>query len=258
MAGAGWFTPSLQLEVLFKSMAAGLSGRLVVSGPRQHEGMATSAVREARRPEISLPGLRPFEGRGLEPDGDYDGVRFEGLDLSGTDGAGARFLDVGMYRCALDEARLGRLRLIDSVLEGVWGVGTQLAGSELRDVELRDARLGGTRMHGARLNRVLVRGGKFDFLNLRQAGLTDVTFEGCVLNEPDFGGASLERVAFRDCVLRRAEFNQVRLKDVDLRGVTELDLATGVDRLAGATITPEQLVDLAPAFAAHLGVRVEP
>ncbi|MBQ0868493.1 pentapeptide repeat-containing protein [Streptomyces sp. RK75] len=220
--------------------------------------MATSAVRGARRPEISLPELRPFEGQGLEPDGDYDGVRFEGLDLSGTDGSGATFLDVGVYRCALDEARLGRLRVIDSVLEGVWGVGARLAGAELRDVELRDARLGGVQLHGARLNRVLVRGGKIDFLNLRQAKLTDVTFEGCVLNEPDFSGASLERVAFRDCALRRAEFNQVRLKDVDLRGATELELATGVDRLAGAVISPGQLMDLAPAFAAQIGVRVEP
>ncbi|MET9863288.1 pentapeptide repeat-containing protein [Streptomyces smyrnaeus] len=219
--------------------------------------MATSAVRGARRPQISLPELRPFEGQGLEPDGDYDGVRFEGLDLSGTDGSGATFLDVGVYRCALDEARLGRLRVIDSVLEGVWGVGTRLAGAELRDVEVRDARLGGVQLHGARLNRVLVRGGKIDFLNLRQAKLTDVTFEGCVLSEPDFSGASLERVVFRDCALRRAEFNQVRLKDVDLRGATELELVTGVDRLAGAVISPGQLMDLAPAFAAQIGVRVE-
>ncbi|MEU2085170.1 pentapeptide repeat-containing protein [Streptomyces albus] len=219
--------------------------------------MATSAVREARRPSIVLPELRPFEGRGLEPDGDYDGVRFEGLDLSGTEGGGATFLDVGMYRCALDEAALGRTRFIDSVLEGVWGVGTKLADAELRDVELRDARLGGVQLHGARLNRVLVRGGKIDCLNLRQASLTDVTFEECVLSEPDFSGASLERVTFRDCVLRRAELHQVRLKDVDLRGATELDVAVGVEHLAGAVITMGQLMDLAPALAAQIGLRVE-
>ncbi|MFF8284991.1 pentapeptide repeat-containing protein [Streptomyces albus] len=219
--------------------------------------MATSAVREARRPSIVLPELRPFEGRGLEPDGDYDGVRFEGLDLSGTEGSGATFLDVGMYRCALDEAALGRTRIIDSVLEGVWGVGTKLAGAELRDVELRDARLGGVQLHGARLNRVLVRGGKIDCLNLRQASLTDVTFEECVLSEPDFSGASLERATFLDCVLRRAELHQVRLKDVDLRGATELDVAVGVEHLAGAVITMDQLMDLAPALAAQIGLRVE-
>ncbi|MFG3254425.1 pentapeptide repeat-containing protein [Streptomyces sp. NPDC048172] len=222
-----------------------------------------AGVREARRPEIGLPELRPYEGHegrggaGLEPDGDYDGVGFEDLDLGGAEAAGATFLDCGIYHCGLDEAGLERARVLDSVLDGVWGVGTRLAGAELRDVELRDARLGGTQLHGARLNRVLVRGGKADFLNLRQAKLRDVTFEGCVLVEPDFGGAVLERVTFVDCVLRRAEFGQVTLKDVDLRGVTELEIATGVDRLAGAVISPAQLMELAPAFAAQIGVRVE-
>ncbi|MDJ1137854.1 pentapeptide repeat-containing protein [Streptomyces iconiensis] len=216
-----------------------------------------SVEREARRPEINLPELRTYEGQGLEPDGDYDGLRFEDLDLGGEDGAGATFLDCGIYRCALGETALGRARMLDSVLEGVSGVGTRMENCELRDVELRDARLGGTQMHGARLNRVLVRGGKIDFLNLRQAKLTDVTFEGCVLVEPDFGGARLERVTFRDCVLRRAELHQAQLKDVDLRGVTELDIATGLDRLAGAVISPDQLMELAPAFAAQIGVRVE-
>ncbi|OEV19392.1 hypothetical protein AN219_27795, partial [Streptomyces nanshensis] len=76
---------------------------------------------------------------------------------------------------------------------------------------------------------------------------TDVTFEGCVLDEPDFAGAALERVTFRDCTVRRAELREVRLKDVDLRGATELDIASGVERLAGATITPGQLMELAPA-----------
>ncbi len=66
-------------------------------------------------------------------------------------------------------------------------------------------------------------------------------------------------MTFRDCTVRRAELREVRLKDVDLRGgATELDIASGVERLAGATITPGQLMELAPAFAARIGVRVEP
>ncbi|MEV0261110.1 pentapeptide repeat-containing protein [Streptomyces sp. NPDC050617] len=106
--------------------------------------MAKTVKREAQRPDITLPKLRTYEGRGLQPDGDYDGLRFEDLDLGGTDGAGATFLDCGVYRCGLDEAGLGRARLLDSVLEGISGVGTRLEGAELRDVELRDARLGST------------------------------------------------------------------------------------------------------------------
>ncbi len=215
-------------------------------------------VKAARRPEVRLPGLAVWEGGELEPDGDYDGLEFADLDLTGQEGVGARFMDCALRRCALDEAGLAKARFLDSVLDGVRGVGTDLAGASLRDVELVDARLGGVQMHGAVLERVVVRGGKIDYLNLREARLRDVVFEGCVLVEPDFAGAVLERVEFRDSVVRGADFGGVRMSDVDLRGVAELTLARGLAGLAGAVISPAQLLDLAPAMAAQLGVRVLP
>ncbi len=106
------------------------------------------------------------------------------------------------------------------------------------------------------LERVVVRGGKIDYLNLREARLKDVVFEGCVLSEPDFGGAQLVRVEFGDCVLKRADFSAARMESVDLRAVAELDIAgawTGWRR----GDQPAQLMELAPAFAAQIGVRVE-
>ncbi|MFF7298462.1 pentapeptide repeat-containing protein [Streptomyces sp. NPDC008265] len=214
------------------------------------------SVKTARRPEVRLPELAPWAGGELEPDGDYDGVEFADLDLAGQEGLGARFMDCAVRRCALDEAGLAKARILDSVLEGVRGVGTDLSGAALRDVEVVDARLGGVQMHGAVLERVVVRGGKIDFLNLRKARLKDVVFEGCVLVEPDFGGAVLERVQFVDCVLRGVDFSGVRMADVDLREAAELGIARGVESLAGAVISPAQLFELAPALAVQLGVRV--
>ncbi|NJP51410.1 pentapeptide repeat-containing protein [Streptomyces sp. SBST2-5] len=216
-----------------------------------------TGVKGARRPELRLPALERFEGSGLEPDGDYDGLEFREADLSGQDGGGARFMDCALTGCALDETRLSRARILDSVLAGVRGVGTGLAEATLRDVELTDARLGGTQLHGAVLERVLVRGGKIDFLNLRAARLRDVVFEGCVLVEPDFGGARLERVEFVDCALKGVDLTGATLTDVDLRGVASLEIAGGVDRLAGAVISTGQLLDLAPLLAGQLGIRVE-
>ncbi|MGW5972975.1 pentapeptide repeat-containing protein [Streptomyces sp. NPDC055186] len=216
-----------------------------------------AGVKAARRPEVRLPVLERYEGGGLEPDGDYDGLEFRELDLSGEDGAGARFMDCAVTGCALDEARLSRARVLDSVLAEVRGVGTDLTGATLRDVEVTDARLGGTQLHGAVLERVLVRGGKIDFLNLRSARLRDVVFEGCVLVEPDFGGARLERVEFVDCALKGVDLSGATLTDVDLRGAASLEIARGVDRLAGAVISTGQLLDLAPVLAGELGIRVE-
>lgn len=216
------------------------------------------SVKAARRPELRLPELTVWEGPELEPDGDYDGLEFADLDLAGQEGVGARFMDCAVRRCALDEAGLAKARILDSVLEGVRGVGTDLSGASLRDVELVDARLGGVQLHGAVLERVLVRGGKIDCLNLRKARLRDVVFEGCVLVEPDFGDAVLERVEFRDCALRGADFSGVRMTDVDLREASVVEIARGIDALAGAVISPAQLFDLAPALASQLGVRVVP
>ncbi|MFJ4692861.1 pentapeptide repeat-containing protein [Streptomyces sp. NPDC088766] len=214
-------------------------------------------VKAARRPEVRLPPLEPYDSGGLEPDGDYDGLEFCESDLSGQDGGGARFMDCALSACVLDGTRLHHARLLDSVLTGIRGVGTDLAEVTLRDVELVDARLGGTQMHGAVLERVLIRGGKIDFLNLRQARLRDVVFQGCVLIEPDFAGARLERVEFVDCALKAADFTAATLRDTDLRGATELGIAGGLDRLSGAVISTGQLLDLAPVLAAELGIRVE-
>ncbi|QEV18793.1 pentapeptide repeat-containing protein [Streptomyces alboniger] len=217
---------------------------------------AAGVVKEARRAEVRLPPLRPFEGGELEPDGDYDGLEFGGLDLGAQDGGGALFMDCALVGCGIGETRLSRARFVDSVLTEPRGVGTDLVEASMRDVEVVDARLGGVQLHGSVLERVVVRGGKLDYLNLRKARLRDVIFEGCVLVEPDFGLASLERVEFRDCVVRGADFSGVRMKDVDLRAAGELGIARGVGSLAGAVISPEQLIELAGGFAAEVGVRV--
>lgn len=214
-------------------------------------------VRAVRRPQVRLPELRPYDGAELEPEGDYDGLECVDADWVGQSARGARFMDCALRRCALDETVLSRARFIDSVLDGLRGVGTDLSQASLRDVELTDARLGGTQLHGAVLERVVVRGGKIDFLNAREAKLRDVAFEGCVLVDADFSGAALERVTFDDCTVIRVDFTRARMTDVDLRGAVRLDIARGIDRLSGAVISAPQLMDLAPAFAAQVGVRVE-
>ena len=49
--------------------------------------------------------LEPFDGR-LEPDGDYEGLAFDHLDLAGQDAGHARFMDCALTGCNLDGASL--------------------------------------------------------------------------------------------------------------------------------------------------------
>lgn len=65
------------------------------------------------------------------------------------------------------------------------------------------------------------------------------------------------------CWARRRHFvaitssTGVTLKDVGLRGAASLEIARGVERLAGAVVSVSQLLDLAPVLAVRLGIRVE-
>jgi len=96
---------------------------------------------------------------------------------------------------------------------------------------------------------------KLDAVNFRGAALIDVVFTDCLLREVDFGGAKLTRVRFPGCTFEEADFSRAKLADVDLRGA-RLHFKAGLDALRGATIDGGQLVELAPALAAHLGLKI--
>lgn len=206
--------------------------------------------------ELTLPPLERFEGE-LAVEGDYDAVEFRGLDLTGQRGSRARFLDCGLLDCRLDDVQLRGTRFGDCLLQDLQAVSLDLADSTWRDCVLRRGRFGALTAHGASMMRLRVIGAKIDFVNLRDAQLTDVSFEGCQVAELDLGGAELSRVSFAGCRIEQLDVSGARLDEVDLSRA-ELHLIAGVASLAGAVISEAQLADLAPVFAGHLGVRVVP
>ena len=212
-------------------------------------------ARAPRPIEVSLPDLEPFPGGELAAGEDYDALDLRGLDLSGQVGRDARFLECALTDCRLDETDLRGARLSDCVLTGVQGVAPDLSATTWFEVEVREPRLAAVQAHGADLRRVAFRGGRIDYLNLRGASLHEVRFEGCLLREVDFAEATLVDVTFEGCQLVEADFSRARLDRVDLSGA-ELRDPKGVTSLSGATIGHTQLFDLAPAFAAQLGLTV--
>jgi len=59
----------------------------------------------------------------LQPEEDYDGLVFQGLDLTDARAAGARFLECVVDGCDLTGAALAGSRWADSSLTGVRGSG---------------------------------------------------------------------------------------------------------------------------------------
>jgi uncharacterized protein YjbI with pentapeptide repeats len=195
-----------------------------------------------------------FDGD-LEPDEDYEGLRFADATFDDAAAGGCHFLDCSFANASFNGGRLRKGRFTDVTLGKVRFVATDLAETGWQDAVLEGCALAGVQAFSSALRRVTFRGGKLDSVNFRSSVLTDVTFEDCVLHEVDFGGATLRRVKFGGSTLTGADFTKVTCTDVDLRDAS-LDITAGYDSLRGATIDSAQLVALAPYLARHLGITV--
>jgi uncharacterized protein YjbI with pentapeptide repeats len=203
--------------------------------------------------------LRRYDGP-LETEGDYDTVHIDGREFTGgagNDAGGARFLESAVTDCVLDGTGLRKARMNDLWLSGTRLTGATLAESTWLDSALVGCSLAGVEAFSAVLHRVVLRRCKLDSVNLRGATLREVVFEDCVLRDVDFGEARFDRVAFPGSRIERARLGRAQLKRTDLRGAVAVELADGYDALRGAVISSAQLLDLAPALAAALGITVK-
>lgn len=198
--------------------------------------------------------MEPYRGA-LEREGYYDDLELDGLDLTGQDAREARFLDCALHGCVLDDVRLAGAHLVDTSLVEVRAATLDVPRAEWRDVSVTDCRLGAVRAFAGELLRVTITGGKIDYLNLRDATIRELRLVGVTIGDLDLAGARARDVVVQDCRVRRLDLTNARLTDVDLRGA-DLSEIDGLVGLAGATISEEQLVSLAPALAAQLGVLV--
>ncbi len=162
-------------------------------------------------------------------------------------------------RC--DGLRIPGARLTRLVARTTWWEDCDLSNCDCADATLREtvvrrSRLTGLAMPQGSLRDVLFENCKLDLANFRFARLERVTFRTCVLGDADFSGSTQRDCRYQDCDMRAAQFSQVTLRDVDLRG-SRLEGIGGLAGMRGARISNEQLLELAPALAAQLGLRVE-
>lgn len=169
----------------------------------------------------------------------------------------------------------GRRRFGSSLLSGVtaraWTApGASLAGSVLErlelvalsapesgwwNVEVKQCRIGSAELYDSNWRGVRFSRCKLGYVNLRGARLTDVEFSDCVITDLDLGHATASRLAFPGTRIDRLDGTGSRLADVDLRGARLADVGN-IEGLRGASISLEQLLDLAPALAERLGIRL--
>ena len=93
-----------------------------------------------------------------------------------------------------------------------------------------------------------------NLLDLRGATLVNVVFEDCVIDELDLSGAEVRTMRLPGTTIGTLTVEEARLDGLDLTGGRIARARVG--SLRGATVTPAQLLDLAPLLAAHLGIEV--
>lgn len=192
----------------------------------------------------------------LEPDADLDGMVFRGLDLQGRDASRARFLDCEVDDCDLEGVVLDGARVLDSTWRAVRAGALRAPSSTWRDVTLTDVRIGALTAFASTWTRATVVGGKIDYLDLRESTVEELRLENVTLGDLDLSHARVQRLVVVDCDVRRLDTTQSRLAACDLRGA-RLRVLEGVGGLGGATVTRDQLLDLAPLLAHHVGLVVE-
>lgn len=203
---------------------------------------------------IDLPDLTPFDG-GLQPDGDYDALDFDGLDLSGQRAYRARLTQSRIHDCDLDAVDLRDGLIAECVFDLINAGTLNTAGANWRDVRLQQVRIGSLQAFDATLTRVIARNARLDFVNLRAAKLHDVRFEKCTISDLDLGSATARRVSFADCRIDRVDCFHADLEHVDF-SESHIETFDDIGHLRGAVINPAQVVALAPAMASHLGLTV--
>ncbi|MGW5753597.1 pentapeptide repeat-containing protein [Nocardia rhamnosiphila] len=206
-----------------------------------------------------LPFANLLEPAGaIAREGEYDCLRFDDAVLTAPDAAHTVFDQCTFRPVQVDGGSLRGARFTEAWLHGMRITGTDLADAAWMDAEIVEGAWSGVEASGTELRRVEFHNCKLDSINFRGAALTKVRFVDCVLRHVDFGGATLNEVDFAGSEISALVVRDARLTKVDFRGAQALRVAEGVTALRGAIVTPDQLLDLAPAFAASVGLLVQP
>lgn len=168
--------------------------------------------------------------------------------------------DVRLQRCRIIGVSLAGtlfngLELRDIIGTALDAVGARMPKATLTRVELHDCRLSGLDLAEATLRHVRFVGCRLDGVNLRMADAESIRFDDCDLRDTDFGQAKLRDVRFSGSRLVGVDFSNARCERVSLCGA-RVERITGTTGLRGTTIGVDQVLPLAPAVFADLGITI--
>jgi len=205
-----------------------------------------------------MPQLEPviLTNQNFLSDKEYFDTAFEGA-LSPLHAA----YSVRLHDCVITSADFTGVKLIKMHASAVTAnhtsfVGTNFSECSLDSTTFTMCRLTGTIFSESNLEDCTFKDSALNMTLFRFTSLKNVKFIGCNLLHADFLEAKMKNVTFEKCTLEETDFSHAKLTNVDLSGST-LKSIRGIASLKGAIISSEQLMSLAPALVAELGISIK-
>jgi uncharacterized protein YjbI with pentapeptide repeats len=225
-------------------------------GCRRQLTMPQLSKRDPRAPRLGLNLKRPDVAEEVFVD---EAVN-EGLCLEGIRLADIHAEKVALKRFVLSEVDLTGAKLDGLDLENGSITGCSLANLRSQSctfdrVVLEACRLTGSMLVEPRLIDVVFRGCPVDLSSFRFGRFNRVCFEGCRLTEVDLQGVTATSCTFMNCDLTGAQLSQGNFSGSAFRGC-RLAGVNGLEALKGAQMAWEDVMELATALAASLGIDV--
>jgi uncharacterized protein YjbI with pentapeptide repeats len=218
--------------------------------------MGRPANRKPHAPRLPLDLERPeVVDDVFVDDASHEGLLLEGLRYIGAKADKVELRKFVLTSVDLGEAKLDRLDLEDGSIKTCNLANLQSANCTLHRVHIGGCRLTGAGLVEPRLMDIVFRDSRLDLSSFRFGHLERVRFEDCRLVEADFQGAVAKACTFIDCDLTGAQLSRAKFAGSAFRGC-RLTGVHGLEALKGAQMAWEDVIELASAMAASLGIEV--
>lgn len=178
------------------------------------------------------------------------------LELTGTVDLAYASLEQCTVSADADSVDLQGSTVIDVEISGARIASLRLRDASIRRLRIVGGRIGTLDLSGTRIDELLIDDVRIDYLNLGGARAVDLEISNCGIRTLDMPQADLTRVRFSESRSDEVDPRGLRAKDVDLRGLDTLAFLDA-NSLRGTTLSGFQVQQLAPLFAAGLGIQVK-
>lgn len=166
---------------------------------------------------------------------------------------GIVFEEVIFKNVVFEDVAFHKIELMDVIFDHCDLSNADFSLGSIHRAVFKDSKMLGINLTEASLGNVLFEGCHANLSSFGFAKLKQVKFAACTLNNADFYDCEFQKVGFEQCELSEASFVNTTLKGIDLSTCTFSQLQVSLDNLTGCVITADQAV----GFAQLLGLEIK-